>query len=94
MNGGIKMIREKIDKIVNKYYNETDECYNSFRYDDKENEFYMEEEIKEYLTVEKVDFKIENVSGYSNSAYDSNFLAVTWIENNELNLFTLLLEEY
>ena len=29
------MIREKIDKIVNKYYNETDECYNSFRYDDK-----------------------------------------------------------
>ena len=34
------MIREKIDKIVNKYYNETDECYNSFRYDDKENEFY------------------------------------------------------
>ena len=33
------MIREKIDKIVNKYYNETDECYNSFRYDDKENEF-------------------------------------------------------
>lgn len=42
----------------------------------------------------KVDFKIENVSGYSNSAYDSNFLAVTWIENNELNLFTLLLEEY
>ena len=57
-------------------------------------EFYMEEEIKEYLTVEKVDFKIENVSGYSNSAYDSNFLAVTWIENNELNLFTLLLEDY
>lgn len=54
----------------------------------------MEEEIKEYLTVEKVDFKIENVSGYSNSAYDSNFLAVTWIENNELNLFTLLLEDY
>lgn len=54
----------------------------------------MEEEIKEYLTVEKVDFKIENVSGYSNCGYDSNFLAVTWIENNELNLFTLLLEEY
>lgn len=67
------MIREKIDKIVNKYYNETDECYNSFRYDDKENEFYMEEEIEEYLTVEKVDFKIENVSGYSNSGIWQQF---------------------
>lgn len=90
----MEMIREKIDKIVNKYYNETDECYNSFRYDDKENEFYVEEEIKEYLTVEKVDFKIENVSGYSNCGYDSDFLVVAWIENNKLNLFTLLLESY
>ena len=60
----------------------------------RENPDPSDEEIKEYLTVEKVDFKIENVSGYSNSAYDSNFLAVTWIENNELNLFTLLLEDY
>lgn len=89
------MIREKIDKIVNKYYNETDECYNSFRYDNEENEFEMKEEIEKYLQSEKVDFKIENVSGYSNCAYDSDFLAIAWIENNKLlNLFTLLLESY
>ena len=89
-----EMIREKINKIVNKYYNETDECYNSVRYDDEEQEFYMEEEIKEYLTVEKVKFQIKTEEGYSNCAYDSCFLAVAWIENNELNLFTLLLESY
>ena len=51
----------------------------------KKMNFIWKKKSKEYLTVEKVDFKIENVSGYSNSAYDSNFLAVTWIENNELN---------
>lgn len=40
------MIREKIDKIVNKYYNETDECYNGFRYDDKEMNFIWKKKSK------------------------------------------------
>lgn len=89
------MIREKIDKIIKKYYNETDDCYNSLRYvDDEEQEFYMEEEIKEYLTVEKVKFQIETIEGYSNCSYDSSCIAVAWTQNNELNLLTLLLEDY
>lgn len=54
----------------------------------------MKEEIEEYLRREKVDFKIETVSGYSNSAYNSDFLAVAWIENGKLNLQTILLEQY
>lgn len=89
------MIREEVDKIINKYYNETDDCYNSLRYvDDEKQEIYMEEEIKEYLTVKKVKFQIKTVTGYSNCAYDSSCIAVAWIENNELNLLTMLLEDY
>lgn len=89
------MIKEKLNEIIEKYHNETDECYNSFRYDnEKVIDIEMKEEIEEYLQKEKIDFKIETVSGYSNCAYDSDFLAVAWIEGGKLNLQTILLEEY
>ncbi len=88
------MIKEKIDEIIEKYYNETDDCYNSFYCDDYETEFCMEEEIENLFKGLKVDFKIESKSGYSNCAYDSDFLAVAWIENGKLNMRTVLLEQY
>lgn len=47
------MIKETIDKIIEKYYNETDECYNSLRYDDDDNEFFMKDEIENLLKMQK-----------------------------------------
>lgn len=88
------MIKEKINEIISKYYNETDDCYNSCRYESYENEFYMTEELENFLKSEKVNFKLKTVSGYSNCAYDSEFLAIAWVENDNLNMCTILLEQY
>lgn len=91
---GITMIKDKIDKVVKNYYNETDECYNSLRYDNNENDFYMKDEIENLLKEAEVDFKIEIESGFSNCAYDSEFIAVAWIEEGKLNMRTILTEDY
>lgn len=88
------MIKETIDKIIEKYYNETDECYNSLRYDDDDNEFLMKDEIENFLKNAEVDFKIETESGFSNCGYDSEFLAAAWIEDGKLNMCTILTEDY
>ena len=40
------MIKDKIDKVVESYYNETDECYNSLQFDNNENEFYIKMKSK------------------------------------------------
>lgn len=88
------MIKETIDKIIEKYYNETDECYNSLRYDDDDNEFFMKDEIENLLKNEEVDFKIETESGFSNCSYDSEFLAAAWIEDGKLDMCIILMEDY
>lgn len=87
-------IEESINDIIKKYYNETDECYNSLRYDDDDNEFFMKDEIENLLKEAKVDFRIETEIGFSNCGYDSEFLASVWIEDGKLNLRTVLMEDY
>lgn len=88
------MIKDKIDKVVESYYNKTDDCYNSLRFDNNENEFYMKDEIENLLKNENVNFKIETEIGFSNCGYDSEFLATAWIEDGKLNLRTVLMEDY
>lgn len=88
------MLKDQIREIIDKYYNKIDDCYNSIRYDNGENEFHIKEEMQELLRNENVEFKIEVVSGYSNCAYDSEFLAVSWVESGKLDMYTILLEQY
>lgn len=88
------MIKEKINKVVENYYNETDECYNSLRYDDDDNEFFMKDEIENLLKEAEVYFRIETEIGFSNCGYDSEFLAAAWIEDGKLNMCTVLMEDY
>ena len=78
------MIKETIDKIIEKYYNETDGCYNSLRYDEVEN----------LLKEAEVDFRIETEIRFINCGYDSEFLAAAWIEDGKLNMCTVLMEDY
>ena len=94
MQKTVKAIGKKIDSIIENYYNEADECYNSLRYDDDDNEFFMKDEVENLLKEAKVDFKIEIESGFSNCAYDSEFIAVAWIEEGKLNMRTILTEDY
>ena len=88
------MIKETIDKIIEKYYNETDGCYNSLRYDDDDNEFYMKDEVENLLKEAEVDFRIETEIRFINCGYDSEFLAAAWIEDGKLNMCTVLMEDY
>lgn len=88
------MIKEKINKVVENYYNETDECYNSLRYDDDDNKFFMKDEIENLLKEAEVYFRIETEIGFSNCGYDSEFLAAAWIEDGKLNMCTVLMEDY
>lgn len=94
MQKTVKAIEKKIDSIIEKYYNEADECYNSLRYDDDDNEFYMKDEVENLLKEAKVNFRIETEIGFSNCGYDSEFLAAAWIEDGKLNLHTVLMEDY
>lgn len=46
------MIRELIEKIIGKYYRESDKYYSRYREDEDRNDFKMDEEIK-YALEEK-----------------------------------------
>lgn len=94
MQKTVKAIGKKIDNTIENYYNEADECYNSLRYDDDDNEFFMKDEVENLLKESEVDFRIETEIGFSNCGYDSEFLAAAWIEDGKLNMCTVLMEDY
>lgn len=79
-----------INKIIKRYYDECDDCYSSLRYDKEENEFWMKEEIEDYLKSLNIPHKVEETNGCRQVSYSNSFLAVAWIENGELKLKTVL----
>ena len=91
------MIQEKIDEIIDKYYNEDEEYYSKYRYeerDDSEVEFDMQVEIEEYLKSINAVYGIDFTDGFDSCSYSNDFLAVAWNEDGEINVKTVLLENY
>lgn len=86
------MVKDIINGIAEKYYNESEEYYSEYRYDEEENEFEMRKEIEKELTEKGVKFIIKKQDGFSSCGYDNDFLAISYIENGELGLETILLE--
>lgn len=86
------MVKDIINGITEKYYNESEKYYSEYRYDEEENEFEMKKEIEKTLTEKGVKFIIKRQDGFSSCGYDNNFLAIAYIENGELGLETVLLE--
>lgn len=86
------MVKDIINEITEKYYNEREEYYSEYRYDEKENEFEMKQELEKALTDKGIKFIIKKQDGFSSCGYDNDFLAVAYIENGELGLETILLE--
>lgn len=86
------MVKDIINEIKEKYYNESEEYYNECRYDEEENEFEMKKELEKALTEKGIKFIIKKQDGFSSCGYGNDFLAVAYIENGELGLETILLE--
>lgn len=87
------MIRELIEKIIEKYYRKINEYYSRYREDEDGNDFEMDEEIKSALEEKGIQFEIRFEDGFSSCAYDNDFLAIAWIEaDGTLELKTVLLE--
>lgn len=87
-------ILEKIEEVVSKYYESSDDCTKRFRYDKDENEFWIEKELEEELkSLVKENLSIEVVDAYSSCNYEVDILVVAYIdESNTLKLYTKKLE--
>ena len=54
----------------------------------------MKDELKEFLTSNNIEHKVEKEYGFENSSIDTYFIAVAFIdENNKLDLITVYLED-
>lgn len=87
------MVKDIINEIIEKYYKQDEEYYSQYRYDDEENEFKMEKELKSVLDEKGINYVIGMEDGFSSCSYDNDFLAVAYTEKDgALGLITVLLE--
>ena len=91
------MIREEIEKILNRY--DDGERYSQYRYEetDEGNEivFSFEDELKEFCETNNVNYKYQVEDAYDSCGYDCRVGAIAFIdENSELQLMTVLYEYY
>ena len=87
-------VEEQIQKIVDRYYDECDGCVSPLRYDDDENEFWLKNEIDEYLSSLGVRHEVKDEDGCRQVSYSNSFIAVAWVENEKLKLKTVLCQMY
>ncbi len=59
-------IREKIDEIIDRYYDDEEDRYSTHREDEVKNHF-MKDELKIFLTSNNIEHKIQFDYGYENS---------------------------
>lgn len=86
-------IREKINEIIDRYYDDEEDRYSTCREDEVE-DHEMKDELEEFLTSNNIEHKVEKEYGFENSSIDTYFIAVAFIdENNKLDLITVYLED-
>lgn len=86
-------IREKINEIIDRYYDDEEDRYSTCREDEVE-DYKMKDELEEFLTSNNIEHKVEKEDGFENAGIDTYFIAVAFIdENNKLDLITVYLED-
>lgn len=86
-------IREKIDEIIDRYYDDEEDRYSTCREDEVE-EYEMKDELEEFLTSNNIEHKVEKEDGFESTGIDTYFIAVAFIdENSKLDLITVYLED-
>lgn len=86
------MIKQKIEEIIKKYWDDGDECYSGYYYDEDNNEFNIETEIKHMLMKSNFEYNIETIEAFDSSGYSCDVLTIAWIENGKLSTYNILLE--
>ena len=90
------MIKELINTILKKYYNEKHQCYNRHR-EDECNYYDVLEEIEQELNARNIQFKVHITDAFECSDYECSVLSIAYIESNNnlgsLKLETVLLED-
>ena len=91
------MIREEIEKILNRY--DDGKSYSEYRYEKtdegNEIEFKFEDELKQFCETNNVNYNYQVEDAYDSCGYDCRVGAIAFIdENSELQLMTVLYEYY
>ena len=89
-------LEKRIDEIIQNYYVEVDDCYTQYRHNKEEKEFQMDDELKELLDENHIEYKISITEGFDSAGYGEDFLALAYInpETKALNLKTVRLEYF
>lgn len=89
------MIKEVINNILKKYYNEKHQYYDRHR-EDEENYYDVVDELKQELTKKNISFKLEVTDAFDSPGYECSVLSIAYIKPNNnlgsIELETVLLE--
>lgn len=80
-------MEQKIEEIVNRYYNKADNCINFLRYEG-EKEFWIDKEVKNLLQENGITSVVLLTDAYDKCSVCVKVLSVAYIENDELKLYT------
>lgn len=82
----IENVKEIIESIIEKYWNEDEEYYSRYRYEgEDEKEFDMTKEIRDFLENNSIDFEMSEEDGFDSCGYSNDFMAVAYKVNNRSN---------
>lgn len=91
------MIREELENIAELYLDGSG-SYTSSRYEDDdkddEEEILIREEMIEFLDGTNVKYKLAITDGFDSCGYSCDVLSIAWIENDDIELYNILLECY
>lgn len=80
-----------LEYILDKYHNETDNCYNWIRYE-KDKEYFLEKEIKEALDKLEANYELSFEEVRVSCSHSIAILSVSYLENEKANIWTKRLE--
>ena len=84
-----------IEEILDKYFDEENECYHRYR-EDEEKCYDVVDELKQELTEKNISFEIDVTDAFDSPGYDCSVLSIAYIKPNNnwssIELETVLLE--
>lgn len=89
---GIEQIKIELDDILEQYFVEDGEYYIGERTTEDGSYTSLKEEISEFLDQHQVLYEISEEYGFDSPGYSNSFLAVAYVDEAELGLFTVIIE--
>ena len=81
-----------VNNIIEKYYRVKEEHYTRHRYDENDNEVYMDDELREYFEYNDITYDISLEEGFDSPGYEIDFIAVAFEYEGNLYLRTEVFE--